>query len=415
MRRAIKIGVGSLVAGMLIAGGILWLSFPPAGTGVSPADKAATGPADKSSEGLVYARAAVDAQKAGDLDRAIELYSQAIEEGDLKKKNLAFVYNNRGAAQRGKGLHDLAIEDYSIAVSLRPDYGRSYYNRAITYASAGSYELAIKDYDTAIGLKPDNASAFNNRALAHEKLDRHDLAIDDLSQAIRLSPDLAYAYFNRSRNYQAMDDLPRAIDDAQAAVSLRPDNSDYQAKLEELQQLETFGDEPKAVPSLDGVALAENNAAPAASDAPATVPPESGPPESGPPESGPPESGPAPAIAPSVSKVQSEKVLPPSTDQTDTQLSKAPTADPTAAVTTSPEAGEIIHSDENLILLIQGGLKEQGLDPGPLDGLMGRRTRAAIEEYQRKSGLSVDGKPSRQLLERLVREPGIETKKAEDG
>jgi peptidoglycan hydrolase-like protein with peptidoglycan-binding domain len=84
-------------------------------------------------------------------------------------------------------------------------------------------------------------------------------------------------------------------------------------------------------------------------------------------------------------------------------------------VTTSPEEGEIIHSDENLILLIQGRLKEQGLDPGPLDGLMGRRTRAAIEEYQRKSGLSVDGKPSRQLLERLVREPGIETKKAEDG
>ena len=405
MRRAIKIGVGSLVAGMLIAGGILWLSFPPAGTGVSPADKAATGPADKSSEGLVYARAAVDAQKAGDLDRAIELYSQAIEEGDLKKKNLAFVYNNRGAAQRGKGLHDLAIEDYSIAVSLRPDYGRSYYNRAITYASAGSYELAIKDYDTAIGLKPDNASAFNNRALAQEKLDRHDLAIDDLSQAIRLSPDLAYAYFNRSRNYQAMDDLPRAIDDAQAAVSLRPDNSDYQAKLEELQQLETFGDEPKAVPSLDGVALAENNAAPAASDALATVPP----------ESGPPESGPAPAKAPSVSRGQSEKILPPSTGQTDTQLSKAPTVDPTAAVTTSPEEGEIIHSDENLILLIQGRLKEQGLDPGPLDGLMGRRTRAAIEEYQRKSGLSVDGKPSRQLLERLVREPGIETKKAEDG
>ena len=405
MRRAIKIGVGSLVAGMLIAGGIFWLSFPPAGTGVSPADKAATGPADKSSEGLVYARAAVDAQKAGDLDRAIELYSQAIEEGDLKKKNLAFVYNNRGAAQRGKGLHDLAIEDYSIAVSLRPDYGRSYYNRAITYASAGSYELAIKDYDTAIGLKPDNASAFNNRALAHEKLDRHDLAIDDLSQAIRLSPDLAYAYFNRSRNYQAMDDLPRAIDDAQAAVSLRPDNSDYQAKLEELQQLETFGDEPKAVPSLDGEALAENNAALAASDAPATVPP----------EPGPPESGPAPAKAPSVSKGQSEKVLPPSTDQTATQLSKAPTTDPTAAVTTRPEDGEIIHSDENLILLIQGRLKEQGLDPGPLDGLMGRRTRAAIEEYQRKSGLSVDGKPSRQLLERLVRKSGIETGKAEDG
>jgi tetratricopeptide (TPR) repeat protein len=385
---------------MLIAGGILWLSFPPAGTGVSPADKAATEPAKKSTEGLVYARAGVDAQKAGDLDRAIELYSQAIDEGDLAKKNLAFVYNNRGAAQRGKGLHNLAIEDYSTAVGLRPDYARSYYNRAITYASTGSYKLAIKDYDTAIGLKPDNASAFNNRALAHEKLDRHDLAIDDLSQAIRISPDLAYAYFNRSRNHQAMDDLQRAIDDAKAAISLKPDNPDYQAKLEELQQLEKLGREPKAVPSMEAAALAETSTAPAASDAPAAVPP---------------EPGPLAAKAPAVFKDQPEKALPPSTDQTNIQLSKAPATDPTAAVKTRPDEEEIIHSDENMVLLIQGQLKEQGLDPGPLDGLMGRRTRSAIEEYQLKSRLTVDGKPSRQLLERLLRKSGNEPEKAEDG
>ncbi len=66
------------------------------------------------------------------------------------------------------------------------------------------------------------------------------------------------------------------------------------------------------------------------------------------------------------------------------------------------------HSDENLVLLIQGRLNKQGFDPGPLDGLIGPRTRAAIRDYQRRYGLTVDGKPSRLLLERLEREAGSE-------
>ncbi len=407
MRRATKFGVGALVAGGLIAGAFLWIYVPPVDTRISPADESATQPTKKRTDGVLYARAAVDAHKAGDLDRAIELYSQAIEVGGLAEGNLAFAYNNRGAAQRGKGLYDLAIEDYSIAVSLKPDYARFYYNRAITYASTGSYELAIKDYGIAIELKPVNAVAFNNRALAQEKLGRYDLAVDDLSQAIRLSPDLAYAYYNRGRIYQARDDWQRAIDDIKTANSLNPDNLDYLAKLKELQQLEKVDHEPMAAPSMDVAALAAKRAATESLDAPTTVPSKSTPP--------PATEGTRPHLLKASPTESPDKALPLSTDQTDTQLSRVPPTDPSTGVTTRAEEDVFAHSDENLVLLIQSRLKEQGLDPGPLDGLMGRRTRAAIEEYQRKSGLSVDGKPSRQLLERLVRKSGIETGKAEDG
>ena len=59
MRRATKIGVGSLVAGALIAGAFLWLSIPPIDRGISPADKAATQPTKKPTNGLLYARGAV--------------------------------------------------------------------------------------------------------------------------------------------------------------------------------------------------------------------------------------------------------------------------------------------------------------------------------------------------------------------
>lgn len=50
---------------------------------------------------------------------------------------------------------------------------------------------------------------------------------------------------------------------------------------------------------------------------------------------------------------------------------------------------------------LQRELNALGYDAGPTDGLMGARTRAAIEGYQRDRGLLVDGQPSASLLEHV--------------
>jgi len=39
----------------------------------------------------------------------------------------------------------------------------------------------------------------------------------------------------------------------------------------------------------------------------------------------------------------------------------------------------------------QEALKTQGFDPGPVDGIMGPRTQAAVSDYQRKNELPVTG------------------------
>lgn len=46
-----------------------------------------------------------------------------------------------------------------------------------------------------------------------------------------------------------------------------------------------------------------------------------------------------------------------------------------------------------LVLEIQRRLAALGLDPGPLDGAWGPRSRAALVSFQRKSGLEADGVP----------------------
>lgn len=50
---------------------------------------------------------------------------------------------------------------------------------------------------------------------------------------------------------------------------------------------------------------------------------------------------------------------------------------------------------------IQRLLSKKGFDPGPQDGKIGRKTREAISNYQRKAGLKASGNPSMDLVKSL--------------
>lgn len=52
----------------------------------------------------------------------------------------------------------------------------------------------------------------------------------------------------------------------------------------------------------------------------------------------------------------------------------------------------------NTVLELQRELNRLGFDAGPVDGLMGARTRSAIHAYQRDHNLLVDGQPTSSLL-----------------
>ncbi len=52
----------------------------------------------------------------------------------------------------------------------------------------------------------------------------------------------------------------------------------------------------------------------------------------------------------------------------------------------------------------QIGLNRLGYDAGPADGVMGPRTRQAINTFQANNGLPVDGRPSQSLLDEINRQ-----------
>jgi tetratricopeptide (TPR) repeat protein len=105
-------------------------------------------------------------------------------------KLLARFYHLRGAAHRHFGNtntdlveHELAVDDFSRAIELDPDYADAYFSRGVLYwREVRNAYRAIRDMSRVLELAPQRAEALFNRAMAHQMRGDHDLAIADLER-----------------------------------------------------------------------------------------------------------------------------------------------------------------------------------------------------------------------------------------
>ena len=140
-----------------------------------------------------------------------------------QKRREAAIHNNWGLAYYEKGNYDCAIEEYTKAIELNPNYAIAYNNRGVTYAKKSKYDRAVEDFNMAINLKPNYVHAYNNRGLAYRGKGDFDRAIEDYTKAIQLKPDYAIAYNNRGVTYGDKGDFDRAIEDYTKAIEIKPD------------------------------------------------------------------------------------------------------------------------------------------------------------------------------------------------
>jgi Putative peptidoglycan binding domain len=101
-----------------------------------------------------------------------------------------------------------------------------------------------------------------------------------------------------------------------------------------------------------------------------------------------------------------DTAIPPATEPESTQSSmpavtEIPAPVPTSAPESSAAPDAVPIQGDRLIFLTQKRLKEIGYDPGPVDGRVGPRTTTAIQDYQQRAGLAIDGQPSAALLEHM--------------
>ena len=163
-----------------------------------------------------YMDKGIEATEKKDYDLAISNYTLAIS----LDVGLAEAYNKRGLAYRYKEEYVKAVMDYNKAIELDPAYAEAYINRGNVYYKKSSYALAIKDFSEAISLSPASISPYFNRASIYWNLQRYDSAIVDFSSVIALSPNYSTAYYNRGGCYLKNGAYEQAVSDYNKALTL---------------------------------------------------------------------------------------------------------------------------------------------------------------------------------------------------
>ncbi|MHC5825545.1 MAG: tetratricopeptide repeat protein, partial [Nostoc sp.] len=95
----------------------------------------------------------------------------------------AIAYKKRGNARSDLGDFEGAIEDYTQAIKINPNYVDVYYNRGNARSDLGDFEGAIEDYTQAIKINSNYADAYYNRGNIRLEIADKQGAIEDFQKA----------------------------------------------------------------------------------------------------------------------------------------------------------------------------------------------------------------------------------------
>lgn len=101
----------------------------------------------------------------GNLDKAIELYTEALKDNASNPE----IYHKRSNAYLKKKEYELALSDINKAIEIKPKVANFYITRSAIYTNSGKYDKAIIESSIAIGLNPKLPMAYNNRGYSIPK------------------------------------------------------------------------------------------------------------------------------------------------------------------------------------------------------------------------------------------------------
>jgi tetratricopeptide (TPR) repeat protein len=133
----------------------------------------------------------------------------------------------------GEGNIEKAIDMYTKAIQLKPDYAAAHNNLGFIYSSESYSRLkndnlnlykAINEVTKAIHIRLFDATYYLNRGITYSKLKDHKKAIDDFSNVIQYGSDKfkrkTLISYQRGQEYMEIKDYRKAIDDFSEAIRL---------------------------------------------------------------------------------------------------------------------------------------------------------------------------------------------------
>lgn len=135
----------------------------------------------------------------------------------------ARAHNNLGFIYYGKGMLDRAMEQFTTALRLRPEYPDARVNLGIAYNAKGMSDQAIEQYMRVLSVNPNDADAHNNLGIAYVSKGMIDQGLTHYQIALKINPDYPEAYNNIGVVYGTKGMFDQAIAYFRHAVQLKPD------------------------------------------------------------------------------------------------------------------------------------------------------------------------------------------------
>lgn len=154
---------------------------------------------------------------------AVENFSAAM----AMDPNYSEYYNDRGSAFLKLGRYQEAEADYRMAIELSPPYPEVLTNLGQCYRLMDRMEDAIAAYSAAIDLDPKDVMPVEGRAQAHDALGQLKEALADYDTIIALTPNRETVLANRAVLYYQLGRLDESIADLDHAISISPDTAEF--------------------------------------------------------------------------------------------------------------------------------------------------------------------------------------------
>jgi tetratricopeptide (TPR) repeat protein len=128
--------------------------------------------------------AGVQALKAGDLNSADEVFSDALRQG-IKHP---LIYHNLGVLAQLRGNHSEAVTRFRQALSLQPNYGPSRLLLGSSLLALHRNSEAVRELKRAVVLMPKEPQAHLQLAKADEATDNWIAAVPEFQKLVELAP-----------------------------------------------------------------------------------------------------------------------------------------------------------------------------------------------------------------------------------
>jgi tetratricopeptide (TPR) repeat protein len=118
------------------------------------------------------------AQRRGEFDSAIEIYTNIIQRRGLTAKQRAVTYLLRGEAKREKGSLEEAIYDFTRALNQWQNYPQAIFFRGQALVQLNRLPEALIDLTRAVELDPDRESYHTSLSILKKKMQAEGLPVE---------------------------------------------------------------------------------------------------------------------------------------------------------------------------------------------------------------------------------------------